>query len=54
MTVQRILPIREFAYRGVGPSFICGRACSQDLQPLMIVIFRNDTSERVLFSDYDN
>jgi hypothetical protein len=32
MTVHRTLPIREFAYRGVCPSLIRGRACNHDLQ----------------------
>lgn len=32
MTVHQNLPIREFAYRGVGPSLIRGRACNHDLQ----------------------
>jgi len=32
MTVHRTLPIREFAYRGVCPSHIRGRACNHDLQ----------------------
>lgn len=32
MTAQRTLPIREFAYRGVGPSLTRGRACSHDFQ----------------------
>jgi len=32
MTVQRTLPIREFAYHGVGPSLTRGRTCSHDFQ----------------------
>ena len=53
MTVQRTLPIREFAYRGVGPSLTRGRACSHDFQ----ATHDNHsfaTTERVLLSEYDN
>jgi hypothetical protein len=55
MTVQWTHPIRQFAYRGVGPSFIRGRACSHELQATYDSYpFATTQSERVLLSDYGN